>query len=139
MGFGDTFSREITIKLNDKERSKRKDQVVVVDRSIIDAQAEKSVALGAHNATLKELRDQHRKLLVAVETGVETVEVQVLERVNERRGEVETVRCDTGEVLTELTRPLTGEERQMTLADAGSRKRGRGRRSKMDEFADAED
>lgn len=131
MGFGDQFSKEVTVKLDDAAITARKDRIVVVDRQILDAQAEKASALGGHNATIKALRDEHRKLLVAAETGVETIQVQVLERVNERRGEVETVRVDTNEVLAELTRPMTSEERQLTLDDAASRKgKGKGRRGK---------
>lgn len=138
MGFGDTFNREVSVKLTAKDKADRKDRLVTTDQKIHEVVAEKAGSLGDFNGQLKQLRDEQKKLLSAIETGIETVEVQVLERVNERRGEVETVRCDTGEVLAELTRPLTSEERQLTLDDAGSRKRGR-RRKGSDAGAEAED
>lgn len=137
MGFGDQFRKEVKVKLDDAAVSERKNRVCHVDREILNVQADKAQALGEHNGRLKELRDEHRKLLTAIETGVETVEVDVLERVNERRGEVETVRCDTGEVIPELTRPLTSEERQLTLDDAGGKRRRR-RRADAEAEADAE-
>lgn len=137
MGFGDQFRKEVKVKLDDAAVSERKNRVCHVDREILNVQADKAQALGEHNGRLKELRDEHRKLLTAIETGVETVEVDVLERVNERRGEVETVRCDTGEVIPELTRPLTSEERQLTFDDTGKPRKKRGRKA-QDDGAEAE-
>ena len=137
MGFGDIFRKEITVQLDDSERASRKDRLCEVDREVISVQAEKAGALSAFNADLKSLRDEQRKLLVAIETGIDTVEVDVLERVNERRGEVETVRCDTGEVIAELTRPMTGDERQLSLEDAATRKRKRRKATGADTATDA--
>ncbi len=139
MGFGDTFSKEVTVQLDDEAKSERKDRLVTVDQKIHSVVADKASSLGDYNGQLKALRDEQKKLLTAIETGVETVSVQVLERVDERRGEVHTVRVDTNEIIPELTRPLTGEERQLTLDDAGSRKRGKGKRARGSAAADAED
>jgi hypothetical protein len=136
MAFGDIFKREITVKLDKNELGPRKDRLCEVDRQILNVQADKAGALSGFNEQLKGLRDEHRKLLTAIETGTETTEVEVFERVDDRRGEVLTIRVDTNKPLPELTRPLTGDERQLGIEDAISRKKGR--RKKSNTEADAE-
>lgn len=66
-----------------------------------------------HKSKIDELGAHARKLRSAIQSGEEWQEVQCYERPDERRGQVELVRCDNDEVIDR--RPMTREERQLAL------------------------
>lgn len=115
MAFGDPIEREVTVSVKKSEQSSYKDKLVEVDRQIDTVAAEKASEMADFNQRLKDLRKQRATLLDTIENGTEVQRVRGFERLNERLGQVEFVREDTGKVIHEFTRPATAEERQTDL------------------------
>lgn len=125
--------KEIVVKVTNKDRDEKKDELVEVDREIDRIAAEKSAAGSEFNRQLKDERKRRADLLSTIESGTEKIEVEVFERLNDKLGQVETVRVDNGKVLPEFTRALTAEERQLDISELDpqgtGKTTGRGRRS----------
>lgn len=111
----ETTTKKIKIDLTAEQVAAKKDQLVDAVGQLADVEAEKALAMQDFNKALKDARKSQRALLSAIRTGQEEIEVQVFERRDERRHEMHTVRLDTNEVIE--TRPLTFEERQLTLGE----------------------
>lgn len=129
---------------------------VEIGREIAEAQEEKAGDNSRHNQRLKALREEERRIRDAISTGKETIHVDCYERINEQLQQVETVRRDTEQVLPNLTRPMTSEERQVEAfpdaaqagaviddtegveASAEEPKKKRGRKKKADQAEPAE-
>lgn len=109
-----TFMREITQAVSKKDQSGR---LAEIDREILDVTAEKTEANADFNKQLKELRKDQRAILDSIETGELRAEVEVYEEFDEERLEVLTKRADDDQVIPELTRPMSPEERQMSLGE----------------------
>lgn len=114
---GDRFTTEIVVNVSNKERDEKKDELVEVDREIDRIAAEKSAADSEFNQQLKGELKRRTDLLNTIESGTEKQEVEVFERLNDKLGQIETVRVDNGKVLPEFTRALTAEERQLDIMD----------------------
>src|SRR5690606_10655026 len=102
-----------------KDQAKKHDRLAEVDREILNVSAEKADANGDFNKQLKELRKEQKAILDTLDTGKETIEVDCYEEVDEQRLEMLTKRADNDQILPEFTRPLTAEERQMTIDGGG--------------------
>lgn len=108
-----TFKKEITVDVPKKDQKVKHERLVEVDRELLAVKAEKDSANGEFNGQLKALRNEQKSILDTIETGQETIEVECYEEVDESRLEMVTKRVDNDQILPELTRPLTPEERQM--------------------------
>lgn len=117
MALRERFEIEQTIKVASADRQGKTDHLAVVDRKILEVQACKAADVSDYNQKLKDLRAERKALLDTIENGVAKVKVVVGERLNERLGQVETFRLDTGMVIPELTRALSREERQLDITD----------------------
>jgi hypothetical protein len=139
MAFGDVFQKMVPVKVEAEEAGRRKDRLVEVSREFEQVEAEKKTANTGFNKALEDLRQERRKILNVLATGVEEREVDVIERLNEQVGCVETVRCDTGAVLPEFTRDWTAEERQRTVDEAIAENQARqAEAAKAEDAKDAE-
>lgn len=121
MAFGEPFKKEIRVKVKKSEQEQKKDELVTVDREIQRVANEKAGDMANYNQDLKVLRERQRKLLDVIKDGEETLEIECVERVNERLGKVEVVRTDTGQIIDE--RPLTADERQLDFTEVKPKKR----------------
>ena len=103
--------------LTDAELEAKKDSLVTATAELERLQAEKSAEVAKHSKGIKSKQAEIRALVVAIQSGRETREVECLERRNDRLGQMERVRGDTGEVYD--TRPLDFDERQETIPFGG--------------------
>lgn len=136
MAIGETFTREIKVKVKKSEQESKKDALVLVDRELREVAEEKATEMADFNERLKVLREQQRKLLDVIRDGEDTIEVECVEYADERRLEVVTKRVDTDEVLDR--RPMTLDERQLGLSEVAppaKAKRGRKKASDGEEAA----
>lgn len=103
----------LACKLSHDERIERVQQLA--DRLIEQGhvEAEKKQAIEDFKAKLKAIDSRVGELIEAVKTGIEYRPVQVEERADSGRRVVETVRLDTGDVVS--TRTMDDEDRQVSL------------------------
>lgn len=118
----ETFKKQIKLKLTAEQKTERKDRLVTVEQELDRVKSEKRDACVTFNDETKELAKERKELLIAITTGIEEKDVDCYQRVDEKRLEVQYVRVDTQELIPELTRPMTVEERQMKLDDAPPKK-----------------
>lgn len=122
-------TRLLMVDLTDEDVADRKNKLVKAESELQKVSAEKAEAMADFNSTLKDRRNEIRTLVAAIQTGSEEREVECYERRDEKRGAMETVRADTGEVIHD--RPLTAEERQVDMF-SGKPKGKRGKKAQAE-------
>lgn len=110
---GKRFERTVKEEVGKGNVEKSKTRLAEAYESLLAIKAEKAEANSDFNKQLKETRKEMRELVGVIRTGQREVTVECEERPNERRKEVEIVRCDTGQVVD--SRPMTAEELQEPL------------------------
>jgi hypothetical protein len=114
-------TRKLKCDVSEEEVEVRKNRLVKVDRQIDDECTQKREEISARNKVLRELRDEQKNLVSAIETGKEEREVDCFWRMNDRLHKKELVRADTGQVVDEA--PQTLGDKQEDLFDAGKGKK----------------
>jgi hypothetical protein len=125
----------VRVQVNKAGMAEKNAEFLAVNRKIDEVAAEKAAASADYNERLKALRLQRKTLMDVMDEGFETVQVDAYERVNEQLMQIETVRRDTGKVVDELTRPMSADERQLSIDDV--KPRGRGKRAETADEAPA--
>lgn len=120
---GKRFERTVKEEVGKNNVDKAKTQLADQYAELLSIKAEKAEAGATFNKRLKDTRKTMRELLGVIQTGQREVSVECEERMNERRKEVEIVRCDTGQVVDR--RPMTAEELQEPLFDKRAKGNGR--------------
>jgi len=110
-----TYTKEIIQDVPETGQPEKHRRLAEVDREILEVQSEKSATNVDFNKQLKDLRKEQKDLLDTLDTGKETIPIEVYDEVDEDRLEVVTKRADNDEILPELTRPMTPEERQTRM------------------------
>lgn len=94
----------------------KRNKMIDVEREI-DRLTEKKREVGAEwTAKLKDAREQRKALLEELESGRQEIEVDVVEKRDDRRGCMLIVRADNGVMVDE--RPMSEEEKQLDLEES---------------------
>jgi|GEM_PF-6261008 len=130
MAFGEQKTIKLKVKVGSGGQLEKKDQLVEVRREFAKVSGAKALDMKDYNQSLKDLRTQEKELLDTIANGIAEVDVDVVERLNDKLQQVETFRVDTGKIIPELTRPLNQEERQLSIEDLDPKGTGKTATSK---------
>lgn len=112
-----THTRKLDVVLSAEERDERQESLLTALSEGEDLAAEKSAAMADFRQRGKAQAARVVELRHAVTARIEKRDVKCEERFDDRRGEVQVVRLDTGAVID--TRPQTPEERQQVIPGTG--------------------
>lgn len=117
---------QLPVKLTDEELQIRSRELAEKLTEIEAVDEDRASAMAAFKARKDKLVLDSRRLTRIVRTGQEEREVHVTETKNWERGTIETIRLDTGEVVS--SRPMNPSERQEALFLSEEKPRRRGKR-----------
>ncbi|MFZ2804290.1 MAG: hypothetical protein WA001_03630 [Patescibacteria group bacterium] len=109
--------------LTDEDVRARGDDLARVLGEIDREEADKAAAAKAAAGRIKRLASESNTLAREIRERKTWLEVEVESSRNLEAGTIDTVRTDTGEVIR--ARPMTPEERQVSIDDHPRRKRGK--------------
>lgn len=122
---------QLPVKLTDEELQIRSRELAEKLTEIEAVDEDRASAMAAFKARKDKLVLDSRRLTRIVRTGQEEREVHVTETKNWERGTIETIRLDTGALVS--TRPMTESERQEALAFGLSEEKPRRRGKRPDQ------
>lgn len=108
--------RRLPVKLTEEDRLARAKDAAAKSAEYRELEADKKAATRDYSDRMKTLRVEWDALSDSVRTGIEHQPVEIVERRNEERGLIETVRVDTYEVIE--SRAMTVTERQVEMFGA---------------------
>ena len=116
-------TRVLDVRLTEQEIIERSKAQAELIKKITDVESEKTETAKKLGDKIKVLTRQLRGVAEEVRSGVKYVEVEVSRSKDPKRGVEETIRVDTGEVIS--TRALSPAEMQLDLIQGKSEKKAK--------------